>query len=33
VFESDGTSRSSFEFDDMLRSWRLPAQPVTLAAT
>ncbi|MEW6153828.1 MAG: type II CAAX endopeptidase family protein [Actinomycetota bacterium] len=29
-YESDGTSRSSFEFDDMLRSWRLaPVLPGT----
>jgi len=26
VYQSDGSSRSSFEFDDMLRSWRLPGQ-------
>ncbi|MGH9224444.1 MAG: lysostaphin resistance A-like protein [Acidimicrobiales bacterium] len=31
VFESDGTSRSSFEFDDMLRSWRVPA-PAAVAS-
>jgi hypothetical protein len=28
VYSSDGSSRSSFEFDDMLRSWRLPASAV-----
>ena len=35
IFESDGASRSSFEFEDMLRSWRVPSsvdQP-TFAST